>query len=71
MGEAFILEGSADTPAFEIYIEQILAPSLQTGRIVILDNFEHTYWRKGQASYRSTGMPALVLPLLFSRLVAN
>jgi hypothetical protein len=37
MGEALILEGSADTTAFEIYIEQILAPSLQAGQIVILD----------------------------------
>ncbi len=26
MGEALILEGSADSIAFEIYIEQILAP---------------------------------------------
>jgi len=28
MGEAFILEGSADASVFELYIEQILAPSL-------------------------------------------
>ena len=32
MGEAFILEGSADTTVFELYIEQILAPSLQAGQ---------------------------------------
>ena len=38
MGEAFILEGAADAVAFEIYIEQILAPSLRSGQIVILDN---------------------------------
>src|SRR6266851_5569322 len=36
------LSGSADTTAFEIYIEQILAPSLQAGQIVILDNL-NTY----------------------------
>ena len=29
MGEALILEGSADSIAFEIYIEQILAPALK------------------------------------------
>src|SRR5712692_563 len=33
MGEAFILEGAADAVAFELYIEQILAPSLHPGQI--------------------------------------
>ena len=43
MGEAFVLEGSADSVVFELYIEQILAPSLPTGHIVILDNLNtHT-----------------------------
>ncbi len=37
MGEAFILEGAADAVAFELYIEQILAPSLHPGQIVIMD----------------------------------
>src|SRR5260370_5643508 len=38
MGEALILEGSADTTTFEISIEQILAPSLQAGQTGIRDN---------------------------------
>jgi len=38
MGEAFILEGAADAVAFELSIEQILAPSLHSGQIVIMDN---------------------------------
>jgi transposase len=38
MGEAMLLDGSADGAAFETYIEQILAPSLRPGQIVILDN---------------------------------
>lgn len=38
MGEALILDGAADGAAFESYIEQILAPSLRPGQIVILDN---------------------------------
>jgi hypothetical protein len=37
-GEAMILEGAADTLAFEVYIEQVLAPSLSAGQIVVLDN---------------------------------
>jgi transposase len=37
MGEAFILEGEAAAAVFELYVEQILAPSLPTGHSVILD----------------------------------
>src|SRR5258708_9786441 len=43
MGEALILEGAADSTAFEIYIEQIFASSLQAGQIVVMDNLStHT-----------------------------
>jgi hypothetical protein len=38
MGAAMILEGSANATAFEIYIEQLLLPSLQAGQIVVMDN---------------------------------
>src|SRR4029077_19628271 len=38
MGAALILEGSANTTAFELYIEQILAPNLHAGQIVVMDN---------------------------------
>jgi transposase len=38
MGAAMILEGSANATAFEIYIEQLLVPSLQAGQIVVMDN---------------------------------
>lgn len=38
MGEALILDGTADGATFELYIEQILAPSLHAGQIVLLDN---------------------------------
>ncbi len=38
MGPALILEGATDTAAFEVYIEQVLAPTLTPGKIVVLDN---------------------------------
>jgi transposase len=38
MGEALMLDGAADAAAFEVYVEQVLAPSLHAGQIVILDN---------------------------------
>lgn len=34
----FLLEGSMNGPTFETYIEQLLAPTLKVGDIVILDN---------------------------------
>ncbi|EFH89148.1 Transposase [Ktedonobacter racemifer DSM 44963] len=38
MGEALILDGAADACAFEMYIEQVLAPSLKPGQTVVMDN---------------------------------
>ena len=40
MGAAMILEGSTNTTAFEVYVEQLLAPTLQAGQIVIMDNLQ-------------------------------
>ncbi len=33
-----ILEGSTNTTAFELYVEHMLAPTLQPGQIVVMDN---------------------------------
>jgi transposase len=38
MGPAMTLEGATDTAAFVAYVEQVLAPALRPGRIVVLDN---------------------------------
>jgi transposase len=38
MGAAMLLDGATDTAAFETYIEQILAPTLPAGKVVVLDN---------------------------------
>src|SRR6476469_4055333 len=38
LGELFLIEGAANGELFEAYIEQIFAPSLHSGEIVILDN---------------------------------
>lgn len=34
----FLLEGSLDGPAFQAYVEHVLAPTLRRGDIVVLDN---------------------------------
>jgi len=62
MGEAFILEGSADTIVFELYIEQLLAPSLQAGQIVILDNLNTHTGEKVRQAIEARGCHLLFLP---------
>jgi transposase len=43
MGEAMMLEGAADSLAFEVYLKEVLAPSLSAGQIVVMDNLSiHT-----------------------------
>src|SRR5262252_285931 len=65
MGEAMLLDGSADAAAFETYVEQILAPSLRPGQIVILDNLSIHLGPRPQAGHRSqilsTALSASVL----------
>ncbi len=62
MGEAFILEGSADTAVFELSIEQLLAPGLQAGHIVILDNLKTRCGEKVQQAVAARGCQLLFLP---------
>jgi hypothetical protein len=38
MGAAMVLDGATDTAAFEAYVQQVLAPTLQPGQVVVLDN---------------------------------
>lgn len=62
MGEALILEGSADSAVFEISIEQILAPTLQAGHIVILDNLSTHLGDKVRLAIEARGCQLLFLP---------
>jgi DDE superfamily endonuclease len=62
MGEALILDGAADSTAFEIYVEQILAPSLSAGQIVILDNLSIHLGPKVRQAIEARGCRLLFLP---------
>lgn len=62
MGEAFILEGAADAVAFELYIEQILAPSLHSGQIVIMDNLSIHQGVHVRQAIEAKGCQLLFLP---------
>jgi transposase len=62
MGEAFILEGATDTAVFEVYIEQILVPSLRSGQIVIMDNLSSHQSVRVRQAIEAKGCQLLFLP---------
>ena len=62
MGPALILDGAADSTAFEIYVEQILGPSLKAGQIVILDNLSIHLGAKVRRAIEARGCRLLFLP---------
>jgi transposase len=62
MGEAMLLDGSADAAAFETYIEQCLSPSLHEGQIVILDNLSIHLGPRVKQAIEARGCQMLFLP---------
>jgi transposase len=62
MGPALILDGAADSAAFEIYVEQILAPSLRPGQMVVLDNLSIHLGPRVRAAIEARGCRLLFLP---------
>ena len=62
VGESLILDGSANTEIFEISIEQILAPSLEPGQIVIRENLSIHKGKKVRQLIEARGCQVLFLP---------
>lgn len=62
MGAAMILEGATDAMAFEIYVEQVLAPSLEPGHIVVMDNLSSHTGPKVRQAIQARGCQLLFLP---------
>ncbi len=62
MGEALILDGAADARAFEVYIEQILAPSLQPGQTVVMDNLSTHQGARVRQAIEAKGCRLVFLP---------
>lgn len=62
MGEALMLDGAADGAAFEVYVEQLLAPSLQPGQIVIMDNLSIHLGPRVREAIEARGCRLLFLP---------
>lgn len=62
MGEAFLLPGAADALAFELYIEQVLAPSLHRGQTVVMDNLNTHHGEGVRQAIEARGCRLLYLP---------
>ena len=62
IGESMILEGGTTGTLFEQYIEQILAPTLQPGQIVVMDNLSCHKGEKVRLAIEAKGCHLLFLP---------
>jgi len=62
IGASMILEGGVNALAFETYIEQILAPGLQPGQIVVMDNLQVHKGARVQQLIEKRGCHLLFLP---------
>ncbi len=58
----FMLEGAVDTLAFETYVEQVLAPSLRPGQVVVLDNLSVHKGERVRQAIEASGCQVLFLP---------
>ncbi len=57
-----ILEGAVDTLAFEVYVEQVLAPSLKPSQVVVLDNLSVHKGERVRQAIEARGCQILFLP---------
>lgn len=62
MGAAMILEGSANATAFALYVEQVLAPTLRAGQIVVMDNLQAHKGERVRLAIEAKGCRVLFLP---------
>lgn len=57
-----MLEGAVDSLAFETYVEQVLAPSLRPGQVVVLDNVSVHKGERVRQAIEARGCQVLFLP---------
>jgi transposase len=50
MGPSLTMEGATTSAVFEAYVEQVLAPTLRSGQVVVMDNLSLPTREKGYAS---------------------
>ena len=58
----FAFPGATDTAAFETYVEQVLAPTLHEGDVVVFDNLKPHLGPRVKAAIERTGARVIPLP---------
>ena len=66
MGETMAVEGSTDREVLESYVEHALAPTLEAGQIVIMDNLLSPQTDQGKAADRGARLRADLPTRLFT-----
>ena len=62
MGASVAIEGATDAEAFEAYVERFLAPSLERGRVVVLDGLGAHRTQKVRELVEGRGADLVFLP---------
>jgi transposase len=62
MGEALAVEGSTNKEVFEAYVERALAPTLEAGQVVIMDNLSAHKPARVRELIESRGCELVYLP---------
>lgn len=62
MGPALVVPGSVNRQVMEVYVNEVLLPTLQQGDIVILDNLPAHHASQLEASLQTKGCRVLFLP---------
>jgi transposase len=62
MGPALIVEGGVDCLTFNAYLEQLLAPTLQPGQVVLLDNLSAHKSARAEQIIAARGCRLMYLP---------
>ena len=62
MGETLAVEGSTNREVFEAYVEHVLAPTLETGQLVIMDNLSAHKPARVRELIESRGCELIYLP---------
>ena len=62
MGPSLAVEGAIDREVFEAYVEKMLAPSLRSGQVVVMDNLSAHKGERVRALVEERGAELLYLP---------
>ena len=62
MGPSLAVEGATDREVFEAYVEEVLAPSLRSGQIVVMDNLSAHKGHRVRELIKERGCELLYLP---------